>query len=444
MINIKLKNIPQLLLALLFAIYLLYKATISPPNFDAMLLYFLIFMGTFFVLTKIKNRNSYLSMVLLLVVMVLVGVPLEVVLGVFILISIILMLFKSVYLSIVLYTISFSLVISLFVSLFLDMDSKNTYYNGGSKYSLKIRKYQSNIEDVISMPHGDLVAIDRRMEYLSVKREQKFITDKRGYRNDGGNINYNLVLVGDSFVAGTSTSQENTLSNITYREYGIKPYNLGFPGNISIYKQKMKEYLKDFPDAKFIMYVFEGNDFSKEIDWKYRLFGYPYDNVTKIQNRVIRFTPYKFDDILFNLLKVKIAGSQVSVYKIGNKDIGFFDKYTAVSNLTDPKLSISKGDDDTVLNNLVCAFYIPTKYTTYKKYITNSSDGYIEEHDPKYMMLKKYLDNYDVNVTNLTHKLQDEADRLLTNNQYLFWRDDTHWNQYGMKVASDSLIKCLK
>ena len=435
---------PQLLLLLLFSIYLLYKATISPPNYDAMPLYFFIFIGVYFLLSKIKNRDGYLSMFLLLVVMVLVGVPLEVIFWVFLLCSVILMLFNSVSTSIVLYSFSSTLVAVLFTSLFMDLESKKTYFSGGTKYSLKGLKYKSNVDEVISMPHGDMVAIDRGIEYLSVPREQKFITDIRGFRNDGDDINYNLAIIGDSFVAGTGSSQEYTLSNIVYRKYGIKPYNLGIQGNLSIYKKRMKEYLKDYPDAKFIMYVFEGNDFSKKIDWNYRLFEYPFSNLTKIQNKLIGFTPYKFDDILFNQLKVKVAGRQISTYKIGNKDMGFYDKYTAVSILTDPKLSNSKGDDDTVLEHLVCAFYVPTKYTVYKKYITSSSDSYIEEQDPKYMLLKKYLSKYDVSVTNLTHKLQNEADRILANDQYIFWQDDTHWNQYGMEAVSESLFKCLK
>jgi hypothetical protein len=442
--NIKIKNIPQMLLLFLYVLYLIYKITISPPNYDAMPLHSVVFIGAYFLLNKIKNKDAYLSMFLLLVVMFLVGVPLEVIVAMLVLFSGILILSNSVYISIVLYTISFALVTALFASLFMDMDSKKTYYNAGTKYSLESRKYQSNIDDVINMPHGDMVTLDRRAKYLSVPREQKFITDNRGFRNDGDNIDHNLVIVGDSFVAGSNNSQEHTISNIIYRKYGIKPYNLGFPGNVSIYKKKMKEYLKDYPEAKFIMYVYEGNDFSKKIGWNYRLFGYAASNVTRVQNRIVKLTPYKFDDILFNKLKVAVAGSQISVHKIGNQDIGFYDKYTAVSKLSDPTISNSPGDDDSVLEHLVCAFYIPTKYTVYKKYITNSSDSYIEEHDPKYMLLKKYLSKYDVSVTNLTHELQREAERLLNNDQYVFWQDDTHWNHHGMEAVSESLFKCLK
>ena len=68
------------------------------------------------------------------------------------------------------------------------------------------------------MPFGDLVANATCKifdEDIIEPRIQKFITDKNGFRNDKFEIDEaEIILVGDSFIAGTSNSQENIPANI--------------------------------------------------------------------------------------------------------------------------------------------------------------------------------------------------------------------------------------
>jgi hypothetical protein len=41
-----------------------------------------------------------------------------------------------------------------------------------------------------------------------------------------------------------------------------------------------------------------------------------------------------------------------------------------------------------------------------------------------------------IRCVNLTGPLQEESRRLLPEGKLTFWKDDSHWNRYGMGVAA--------
>ena len=74
--------------------------------------------------------------------------------------------------------------------------------------------YKINIKDTLNIPHGDLIAVDiclddEKKNQLKVKRKQKFITDKYGFRNSKIDLSESdLILVGDSQISGSSLTDE--------------------------------------------------------------------------------------------------------------------------------------------------------------------------------------------------------------------------------------------
>ncbi|MEJ2071405.1 MAG: hypothetical protein P8X58_13550 [Syntrophobacterales bacterium] len=44
-----------------------------------------------------------------------------------------------------------------------------------------------------------------------------------------------------------------------------------------------------------------------------------------------------------------------------------------------------------------------------------------------------------VRCVNLTGPLQEESRRLLPEGKLTFWKDDSHWNRYGMAVAARTI-----
>ena len=58
-----------------------------------------------------------------------------------------------------------------------------------------------------------------------------------------------------------------------------------------------------------------------------------------------------------------------------------------------------------------------------------------KSNQSKFNFLQNEYSKLDINVYNLTDIMQDEATKYLKKDEFLFWRDDTHWNQNGILVA---------
>jgi hypothetical protein len=77
---------------------------------------------------------------------------------------------------------------------------------------------------------------------------------------------------------------------------------------------------------------------------------------------------------------------------------------------------------------------VPSKYTVYQPLIkdtpkTNKSEAFEE--------LQKRLT--EMPVVNATAALQQSAAEGIQDGRLLYWRDDTHWNPDGVRVAADQL-----
>ena len=114
----------------------------------------------------------------------------------------------------------FLIILVLFINLTIGKNEKHGYfYRAHEKYTTKNKNYQKNISDEIYMPFGDIYVLDsglnEKRELIKEPRLQRFITDSYGLRNDQNKIeNAEIILVGDSFITGNSTSQEHIPSNI--------------------------------------------------------------------------------------------------------------------------------------------------------------------------------------------------------------------------------------
>src|SRR3974390_3549436 len=86
------------------------------------------------------------------------------------------------------------------------------------------------------IPFGDLVAMDpNTRSTIAEPRWVRYHIDSTGFRNDSDYSGEKLLLVGDSFIAGSGTTQDDILSNQLKQNYGIPAYNLAFPGKLHSY-----------------------------------------------------------------------------------------------------------------------------------------------------------------------------------------------------------------
>ena len=61
----------------------------------------------------------------------------------------------------------------------------------------------------------------------------------------------------------------------------------------------------------------------------------------------------------------------------------------------------------------------------------------------KFQVLKKRFNLLDVPVYDLSVEMKNSVPSYLSEGKYLFWRDDTHWNNYGIFVAMNYIDKII-
>jgi hypothetical protein len=116
--------------------------------------------------------------------------------------------------------------------------------------------------------YGDLAAVSGRGDWREWRRV-RFVTDEHGFRNESPSPSdaarpLDLVVLGDSFGVAAGTSQDETLSGVLARDYGLAVYNL------SVSRENPRQQyanllleggrLNTRGDALVLWLIFPGND----------------------------------------------------------------------------------------------------------------------------------------------------------------------------------------
>jgi len=293
------------------------------------------------------------------------------------------------------------------------------------------------------MPYGDLVAIS--YNNTSIEKEPHnvvFNVDSCGFRNDSNYHGQKYVLVGDSFIFGAADSQEDILSSQLKNKYNIDVYNVSFTGDIFHYVKFIKEFEKRAKsDFKVLLFIYEGNDFNDA----------PPDNFgRKNKLQFIRDTfTYRFLKIRYHLLRGRYqalktqAPGRVKVIKINGHKVGFLD--SRIGTAEDSEYKGSEGFESalSVISPKVAhIFFIPEKYRVYYSFIEGSHSGYLPNTHWEY--LASLCKKLNLKATNLTEPLIRESEELMKKDIMTWWKDDTHWNKYGIAVAAKIVAETLK
>ena len=110
--------------------------------------------------------------------------------------------------------------------------------------------------------YGDLAGRGRDLK-LRESRSVIFQTDSAGFRNTHNGENIDLLILGDSFAAGLGTTQDKIFASLLEAKYGRRVYNLSLPG--SPYHEYVN-FLLELPNMTFqtnahvVWVIFTGND----------------------------------------------------------------------------------------------------------------------------------------------------------------------------------------
>ena len=346
--------------------------------------------------------------------------------------------------------LSFIFFISFFINIFTHtIDENKLFYRPHDKFS-DLDSYKKNINIVMDVNHGDLYylddALNNKKEYIKQKRKITFITDEYGFRNDTYSINESkIILLGDSFIVGTGSSQEDIPSNQLSKISGLTISSLAYVGDPQDYEKLAIKYKNIVnKNSKFILFYFEGNDFWENKDIKIPidiLIRKKYLHMEVNKDRILKKI---YDDNNLFFRKIRRAShfinkkylyidqlSPVNITKIGSSYVGFHKTYSSRKKET----YIFKNNK--IIDKLIGVFFIPTKSRTYSKFLNLSFS------DDSFNYLKTNYQKLDIPVINLSDLFKKEAIIHLKKKNYLYWKDDTHWNPLGIKIAMQCVNKFI-
>ena len=347
-------------------------------------------------------------------------------------------------------------------------EEKNVFYRSHEKFYYKNGIYKKNINSKMTMPHGDILATDYCDKYknknISKSRFQKFITDENGYRNNSIKIDdAEIILVGDSFIAGSSNTQEHTPANILKQITNKNIYSITVISDPKHYELNLIHHLdKISPSAKIFLFYFAGNDFEYELqdsdkfkyfqnkpisNFKYNT-RFTYESLERSKDRFFinrlgsiykknyfykKIRP-KSQRYYKRILAIWTDTCPVSYHQINNQNIGFY--YQPIKNYKNVSTYILK--DPRLVKKIKGVFFIPIKYNVYSKFINNED---IDKNDFKF--LKDNYNKLGIDVVDLTDLLISSAEKYQKKGKFIYWRDDTHWNINGINEVMKKIKELI-
>jgi hypothetical protein len=303
------------------------------------------------------------------------------------------------------------------------------------------RAYRPGVTMRMHMPHGDLQPMTSAR--IGVAHDVEYRIDRYGFRNDSDYAGESYVLVGDSFIAGSSNTQADLLSSQLKRDYGLSGYNLAHPGGLSDYADYVETFARHHDKFSVLVFVFEGNDFEIEKDKRLstpsRLLKtyvgiFSNTNVYRVTKSLIKRA----------LHRSEIRGeTYVTLRDIRGQHIALLTRYieaTKAKELTKNELF------ERALTRLkkypLHIYFIPTNYRIYYRVLEGAQAPALP--DANWTYLKNLCVREEIRCTNLTPAMVHASDALLAKNELLWWPDDTHWNRNGIAVAARVVAETLK
>ncbi|MBI5937117.1 MAG: hypothetical protein HY850_04645 [Betaproteobacteria bacterium] len=305
------------------------------------------------------------------------------------------------------------------------------------------RAYRPNTEIRMQVPHGDLQALTGAS--LAQPREVLFRTDCEGFRNDADYRAGEPVLLGDSFVVGMADSQQDTLSAQLAARHGIHAYNLGQPGDVADYLIYYRAFRQRHPEAgPAALFLFEGNDFpeGKYEDAAARTLGPASRWLGRYYGLFTDTAFYRVTKSLWKRASFSsdiAASSHVRIETVAGQAMGLYTPYVEVTQRSDYAMPDAMRQDLIELGRQMAAIYfIPSNYRVYAQPL-----GVAALPNAQWQSLSKLCAEQGWRCIDLSPALAEAATRGLERGEFVWWRDDTHWNRAGIAVAARVVAQTL-
>jgi hypothetical protein len=291
-------------------------------------------------------------------------------------------------------------------------------------------------------PHayGDLASMGNCLDCRQY-RPMNIRTDERGFANPPSSGPYDAILLGDSFGLGAEQPQGANLASQISQHTGLSVYNSCAPMR-AISRENLMELIDQLG-------MKHGTVFFELMDRSLGYAGPP--PKTSEQERLDRWSQNAEYSPLANisrdivgrlydgrLMPNPYAANVIRKLLPDGKTMLFFPE--DLEN-TEPNRTKWWAKYLTVLNNelrrrnfQLIVILVPSKYTVYQPLIKDATET---DKSEAFKELQEKL--HDLAVVNTTPSLQQAAADKLVHGRLLYWRDDTHWNAEGVRVAAEQL-----
>lgn len=311
--------------------------------------------------------------------------------------------------------------------------------------------------------YGDLAAVSGRSEWREWHRI-RFVTDEYGFRNEPRSADdaarpLDLIVLGDSFGVAAATSQEETLSSVMARDYGLGVYNLSVSR-----ESPQQEYanlllegerLKTRAGACVLWLVFVGNDLDDE---------YHPELETPRPTRpgafarlVVGLDDFRGRSPVRRLLSGGDASLVIERRFVDGRRVLFHRDYAerrrrtseeVVSHPHFAHLKATLGSMERLAGERrlkVSVALVPSKEEVYS-WVLDGAPAWSAGAGPSGFseVLRGLCEQHGFRFLDLKPALSEESRREYeASGALLWWPDDTHWNAEGQRAAARAVYENL-
>ena len=302
--------------------------------------------------------------------------------------------------------------------------------------------------------YGDSAAMGNLPEQRQYRLET-FTTDARGFRNTAAATPAAVILAGDSFAVSSGVADEETLSVALSRRLGCQVYNAG---GMDPDPDRLRALAGELGLARGLVVHAYAEDVETPMvpTGSKRALNQAIVAATASVDRAIGLvrgfllvSPLRilseraFKHLANDRVLPNTYASSVISGTLRNGDAMLFiasrvarvrgERAVSASFWSWMQAELQPADLDLVV------VLIPSKYTVYRALLADqpvTADGEGRFLD----RLEHALQAAGVAVINLTGPLSAEARRRAARHEYLYWRDDIHWNSEGIQLGAAAIL----
>ncbi len=272
----------------------------------------------------------------------------------------------------------------------------------------------------------------------SILKKEHWKTDELGYRNDKYIRNADILIIGDSFTAGSSLDQKNTISNrVSLIDQSLKVYNMA-PSSMTQFDKLLKTGKINKPKLLIFSTVerfapqkihYYNPNSKKEMLRKIAL----NTSLTAQIDCFLKFLPFNWAKARINGscgTGIKGVNSSKMHFLLGNGQMNYNDNLLSTADIL---ISYKKYCDSLGVKFLFMP--MPDKETVYYELVPFNKQ-------PDYLLkLDSILNTSGVPTIN-TLKIYNDYRK--TNDNLLYHLDDTHWNSNATTIIASEIINKVR